>query len=93
MINRKDLLALEFYKSTHFSGSDGDMRYRVFADKEEKTIVSYSATIWPGPFCYEATADELKETSTFPASEEGMCMLVDWLNSRSPEFQTKGDLF
>ena len=44
MVQRKDLLALNFYKKLPFHGSDGDKRYRVekFVQKVTETVTAAS---------------------------------------------------
>lgn len=82
MILRKDLLSLNFYHTTPFTGSDGAMRYRV-----EKCDEGLSATIWPGPYAFAQTAEEQKTRHTAPFSEEGLHSLVAWMNEQSPSYQ------
>ena len=92
MIRRKDLLAMSFYEKSPFTGSDGNMNYRVEKitmeensenEEEKKSIKLLQATVWPGPFCFTMTADEKKERRTAPFSEEGLNELVDWMNERA----------
>ena len=91
MIDRHSLLALNFYKSSPFTGSDGNMRYRVekvelpLPDSEE-TEKKLQATIWPGPFSFAKTDDDKKTHQIADFSEEGFCELVEWLNKKQPEF-------
>jgi len=40
------------------------------------------ATVWPEPYSYAHTADELKTTAHFPITEEGMASAVDWFNEQ-----------
>ncbi|MGN0394402.1 MAG: GNAT family acetyltransferase [Coprococcus sp.] len=87
MVNRKELLALEFYKSRPFKGSDNGIRYmvqkiekNVSDDENEKKEVLLKAYIWPEPFCFEVTADDLKQSQEFPFSEEGLCQAIEWIN-------------
>ena len=87
MIDRKRLLALDFYKKEHFSGSDSskNLRYRVKRIVPETGDADpvFRATIWPEPYCYEATDPALFITHEEPFSEEGLCALVDWMNTQS----------
>ena len=111
MIDRKRLLALDYYKKEHFSGSDSErnMRYRieryvppvpedtaegggdagVDAGSNSKSSAAgassepvFRATIWPEPYSYEATDPGLFITHDEPFCEEGLCALVDWMNTR-----------
>jgi len=86
MVIREELLALDFYKSRPFKGSDTGIRYMVKKDRiksseesgEEKDVLV--AYIWPEPFCFEATSEELKQSQDFPFSEEGLCQAIAWIN-------------
>ena len=82
MIERKRLLSLGYYKkAASFTGSDGNKNYKVekVEDKEAGTK-NLMATVWPGPFCFEKTAEEKKKTHLSEFSEEGLLELVDWMN-------------
>ena len=94
MIKRPELLALEFYKSRPFKGSDKGIRYMIQKDTvpverdsenqdedgETETKTVLTAFIWPEPFCFEVTSDEKKGSKQFDFSEEGLCEAIDWLN-------------
>lgn len=89
MITSDDILSLNFYNyGNPFTGSYQGMRYRIVKQKETKdeegrTIKEEGllVAIWPEPFAYEKTADELKITKLFPFSEEGKAQVLEWLNS------------
>ncbi len=57
------------------------MRYRLEKVAEEETE-NLKATIWEGPYNFDMTADEKKESCAFPFSEEGIHKAVDWLNGK-----------
>ncbi len=93
MIKRSDLLALNFYKSSPFTGSMNGLRYRVEritpkpaenADASEaQDLEPYLlASAWHGPFAYDHTPAEEITTFTAPFSEEGLVKVVDWLNEQ-----------
>lgn len=85
MLERMQLFPLNFYKKAMFNGSDGKMNFRLQKSvKEEDTI--FLCTIWPGPFCYDATDKEKMETKEFPFSEEGICGALEWLNLKGREY-------
>ncbi len=89
MLERKALLALNFYKRKPFTGSDGNLRYRIekvelpIADSEE-TETKLQATIWPGPFAFAKTPDEKKTTYQTAFSEEGLQDITQWINQQLP---------
>ena len=101
MIERKDVLSFSFYKLEAFTGSDGNMRYRI--EKAEEIVPSADGqeieegqeeketylrtTIWPGPYCYTATDPSLYIVHRSNFSEEGICEAVDWMNSEHHIFE------
>lgn len=56
------------------------MQYRL-----EKTGDEIKATVFPGPLCFEMTADETKESATFPFDGEGLDAAIVWLNQKYDE--------
>ncbi|KIR01821.1 hypothetical protein P261_00635 [Lachnospiraceae bacterium TWA4] len=68
-------ISLNFVKKEPFTGSYKGMRYRLHKGEDE--IVT---TVWPEPFCYEKTADELKTVKKFELTPEGKEEAVKWLN-------------
>ena len=93
MIERNTLYHLAFYQKTYFSGSYLGMRYRIEKKEDDKSSPLFLVTIFPGPFCYEVTPDEKKQTKTFPFSEEGLSEICSYLNdsySQSPELWESG---
>ena len=67
-----------------FTGSCGDFRYRAVPEVIMKTkkevdmeASSITAEFWHGPFCYEKS--EMEGKQTFPMSEEGRLALKAWL--------------
>lgn len=88
MIERNSLYHIEFYKHTYFSGSYEGMRYRIEKHSEEASDDQLLATVFPGPYGFEATPEEKRTTKLFPYSDEGLTEICDWLNSTyeaSPE--------
>lgn len=89
MISSDDILSLNFYNyGNPFTGSYQGMRYRIIKQKESKDEEGQIqkeegllTTIWPEPYAYEKTADELKTTKLFPFSEEGKEQVLEWLNT------------
>ncbi len=88
-----------YNKAASFTGSDGNKHYRIEKYMEDHTtetvndagetlteteqIKKLKATIWPGPFSFENTDDDKKQSKVEEFSEEGLQALVDWMNSLS----------
>ena len=81
MINREDILSMEYLKKSEFTGCHKGMRYRLegVSKEEGKCLL---ATVWPEPFNYLKTPEEKKQIAFFAFSEEGMAQAVDWMNER-----------
>ena len=70
-----------------FTGSCGEFRFRAVpnvimatakeVDFDQSTI---DCEFWHGPFCYEKSQMEGKET--FPMTEEGRLEMIQWLESK-----------
>lgn len=82
MVERKDLLSLNFYKKTPFYGSLKNMNYKIEAVDKGDDGKILRVVYWPGPYNFDTTPDTLKQESEFPYSEEGLCCIADFLNSR-----------
>lgn len=88
MINRKNLLNLNFYKKEPFTGSFQGMRYRIEKKEEDGTVFLLAAT-YPQPFCFTATDDSLKTFQKFDFTEQGLCDVSDWLNEQYEKYPEK----
>lgn len=85
MIEIKAIMSLPFLKKERFTGSYHGMQYRL-----EKTGDEIKATVFPGPLCFELTADETKESATFPFDGEGLDAAIAWLNQKYDESRKNG---
>jgi hypothetical protein len=79
MIERKDILSLEFLKKEVYTGSYQGMRYRL-SKKQNEEITLLQVINWPEPYNYFHAEEESKESETFSFTEEGICQAIDWLN-------------
>ncbi len=81
MIQRSDILSMEYLKKTEFTGCHQGMRYRLegIADKEGKLL---KVTVWPEPFNFFKTPEEQKTSACFEFEEEGVVNAVEWMNDR-----------
>ena len=73
---RESLFSLAFLKKEVFYGSYQKMQYRIAKKEDELEVV-----IYPGPFNFDCTPQEQKETKTFPFGEEGYELAKDWLEA------------
>ena len=82
-ISLKGMVSIPFIKKERYTGSKKPMRY--FLQKEEDKL---KATVYPGPYCIEATPAELMESEFFEFSNEGLDAAVEWLNKMYEEKYT-----
>ena len=85
-IDLSGMFSLGFIKKSRYTGSFHSMRYLL--DTVDGKI---SATIYPGPYCFEATPDDQKETAFFEFSSDGLAETVAWLNQRYRESFRPGE--
>lgn len=79
-IPRSDILPIPFLRKSPFTGSFEGMRYRLERIEGEDGAEALLAQIWEGPYCFDVSTEEQRQTAEFPFSEEGICQSVDWLN-------------
>ena len=70
-------ISLNFIKKEPMSGSYKGMRYVLRKSGDEIEVC-----IWPEPYNFLKTADELKQFKTFELSAEGKDQAVAWLNEQ-----------
>lgn len=73
-----------FAMNNSFTGSCGEFRFKAVPEVIKKTpkevdmeASSITAEFWHGPFCYEKS--EMEGKQTFPMSEEGRQAMKAWL--------------
>ncbi len=65
-----------------FTGAEGGMRYRLATGKlgeGEEERFRLLATVWPGPWSVEHTAEGKLQTAEFAASQQGLDAAAVWL--------------
>ena len=85
MIQREDILSMEYLKKTEYTACHQGMRYRLEQSSDEAGEKKLKVTVWPEPFNFASTPEEQKQYEKFPFSEEGLCRIADWLNERYEE--------
>ena len=88
MIERHDILSMEYLKKTEFTGSHQGMRYRLegVSSEDGKKL---KVTVWPEPFNFFKTPAEEKESAEFSFDEDGVSDAVSWMNDRLFEEKDK----
>ena len=88
MIKREDILSMEYFKKTEYTGSHQGMRYRlegVASDAGKKL----RCTVWPEPFNFFKTPESEKEVQEFSFDEDGIVDAIAWMNDRLFEEKEK----
>lgn len=86
MIERKDVMPINFIKKENFTGSYQGMRFRMEkGEMDEQTTLFVTA--WPEPYCYAATPEEQKIKESFAFTEQGIVDGVAWLNEQYANFR------
>lgn len=89
LIQRDDILSLEFLKKTAYTGCHQGMRYRLEQAEGQEGAKRLRCTVWPEPFSFFATPEEEKETEEFAFEEDGVAEAVAWMNGRLAEEEGK----
>ncbi|MBO5372813.1 MAG: GNAT family acetyltransferase [Lachnospiraceae bacterium] len=84
MIQRKDLLAFDFYKKEKFTGSYKGMRYLIQKAAIDETAV-FLVTTWSGPYSYANTDASLRTEKSFPFEAASLEEITDYLNQTYQE--------
>ncbi|MCI9218953.1 MAG: hypothetical protein HFH94_04350 [Lachnospiraceae bacterium] len=80
MIQRDDILSMEYLKKTEFTGCHQGMRYRLEGVTDSAGEKKLRCTVWPEPFAFFKTPDEKKEAAEFPFGEDGVAEAICWMN-------------
>lgn len=87
MLKSSDLFHIPYYNKTKFTGSISGMRYSIEKATEGDATV-FKVWVFPGPFCFEKTADDVKYYQTFEFEEESLPKIADWLNK---QYESRAD--
>lgn len=82
MIDRDNFVNINILKKETFTGSFNGMRYRLKKEvtEGEEPVTSLLVTIWPQPFNFTSTDDNLKVNKEFEFTKEAIKEAADWLN-------------
>lgn len=84
MIDLETFHHFNYVKKEELTGSLQGMRYMLkkgAIGDEDRLMV----TIWPGPYCYQKTPEELKQVKDFEFSPAGVNEAGIWLNEQFVE--------
>ncbi len=90
MLTFDEVLNLNYYKKTSYSGWINGMRFLIRREQHEDQDAVFHAWVWPGPLIFDLTEDDKKTDFTAPFSDEGKQEVVDWINE---QYLTHGELW
>lgn len=82
MLTYDEVLNLNYYKKTSFTGWMKPLRFLIKMEKPEEGEPIFHAWVWPGPYIFDLTDDNLKLDMTASFTEEGKREIVDWINEQ-----------
>ena len=85
MIDEREIMPYNFFcYGGVYSGDHNGMRY-VIRRQGDKPDFILTATVWRGPYCYDAVEQTEKTVQEFEYSEEGRLAAIDWLKVQYEE--------
>lgn len=82
MLAYDDVLNLNYYKKTCYTGWINGMRFLIRREAPEDGDAVFHAWVWPGPYIFDLAEDSAKTDMTAPFTEEGKRSVVDWINAQ-----------
>lgn len=82
MIDLTGIVGIPLLKKSRFTGSDAHMCF-MLEKRSEDDVTRMAAVVWPGPYCYDSTPEDVKTTEFFEFSEDGLKQAVEWMNEQS----------
>ena len=82
MLTYDEVLNLNYYKKTTYTGWMKPLRFLIKMEKPEEGDAIFHAWVWPGPYIFDLTDDSLKIDTTAPFTEDGKREIVDWINEQ-----------
>lgn len=84
MLTYDEVLNLNYYKKTSYTGWMNGMRFLIRREASEDGDAGFHAWVWRGPYIFDLTDSE-KYDFTAPFTEEGKRAVVDWINAQYEE--------
>lgn len=86
MLTYDEVLNLNYYKKTNYTGWINGMRFLIRREAPEDADAIFHAWVWPGPYIFDLTDDAKKSDFTAPFSEDGKHAVVDWINQQYEQY-------
>lgn len=82
MLTYDEVLNLNYYKKTTFTGWIPPVRFLIKMEKPQEGEPIFHAWVWSGPYIFDKTDDSFKLEHTAPFTEDGKHRIVDWINEQ-----------
>ena len=89
MLTSDEVLNLNYYKKTSYTGWINGMRFLIRREAPEEGDAFFHAWVWPGPLIFSLTDDSLKTDFTAPFTNEGKQQVGDWINAQYEDHPEK----
>lgn len=89
MLTSDEVLNLNYYKKTSYTGWINGMRFLIRREAPEEGDAFFHSWVWPGPLIFSLTDDSLKTDFTAPFTNEGKQQVVDWINAQYEDHPEK----
>ena len=87
MLTYDEVLNLNFYKLSDYTGWINPLRFRIKMEKSEDAEPIFCVWVWPGPYIFDFVEDEKKITYTAPFTQDGKKEVVDWINAQYESYK------
>lgn len=81
MLDRNNFNIYNFVAKEEYVGSMSGMRYMIKMHKDDEGTKT-EVIIWPEPYAYAYTSEDLKIRKFFPFTPEAMLEICDYLNEQ-----------
>ena len=82
MLTADEVLNLNYYKKTSYTGWINGMRFLLKREAPGEGEPVFHAWVWPGPLIFDLTPEDQKMDFTAPFSDAGKQEIVDWINTQ-----------
>lgn len=82
MLTADEVLNLNYYKKTSYTGWINGMRFLIKREALEEGDAIFHAWVWPGPLIFDLVDDTQKYDFTAPFTDGGKQQVVDWINAQ-----------
>ena len=87
MLTYDEVLNLNFYKLSAYTGWIHPLRFRIQMEKTNDEESIFRVWIWPAPYIFDFVENDKKITYTAPFTQDGKKQIVDWINTQYENYK------